>query len=57
MEFTSMNLNTIHMLRVDLGEDMLRSMYKEITLAITPLTQGSVMMALSQAALAGFLGT
>jgi hypothetical protein len=35
MEFTSMNLNRIHILRVDPGEDMLQSMYKDITLAIT----------------------
>jgi len=31
-------------------------MYKDIKLAITPFTQGAAMMALSEAALAGFLG-
>jgi hypothetical protein len=57
MEFASMNLNRIHILRVDPGKDMFQSMYKEITLAITPFTQGPALMALSEAALAGFLGT
>jgi hypothetical protein len=40
MEFASMNLNRIHILRVDPGKDMFQSMYKEITLAITLFTQG-----------------
>lgn len=57
MEFASVNLSRIHILRVDPGEDVLESMYNEITLAITPFIQRPALMALSEAALAGFLST